>query len=141
MIEFHFRDVEVPDLDPSSVAPWLIESIEKEGVRPGAINVIFVSDEFLYEMNCSYLNHDYYTDIITFDYGDDDCVIGDLFVSVDRLRDNAETFGCEFNEELLRVIIHGILHLCGYKDKSDDEIILMRMKENEYLRAYVSRET
>ena len=96
-------------------------------------SIIFCSDEYLLEMNRTHLDHDYYTDIITFDYTDNQIVSGDLFISVDRVRENASDFNVSFQHELHRVIIHGVLHLCGYKDKSDEEEKLMRSKENNAL--------
>jgi rRNA maturation RNase YbeY len=87
------------------------------------------------------LNHDYYTDIITFDYSENDVVSGDLFISFDRVKDNANTYGISFENELKRVVYHGILHLCGYKDKTEKDVIEMREKENYYLSQFVSRET
>jgi rRNA maturation RNase YbeY len=92
-------------------------------------------------MNKQHLNHDYFTDIITFSYNTENHISGDLFVSVDRLKDNAALFGVSFNTELERVIYHGVLHLCGYDDKTDDEISVMREKEKYYLECDVSRET
>ncbi len=141
MIDFHFIDVEVPEIRPEFFVQWILESIEKEGFKAGSLNIILVSDVYLLEMNTRYLNHDFYTDIITFDYSNGEFLEGDLYISVDRVLDNAGTFSTPFLNELLRVLIHGVLHLCGYNDKSEAEQSLMRVKEEEYLRAYVSRET
>jgi len=92
-------------------------------------------------MNIEFLQHDYYTDIISFDYCEDNLIIGDLFISKDRVFENANDNNVLFSIELQRVIVHGVLHLCGYKDKLDDEVLLMRLKENYYLDKIVSRET
>ena len=94
---------------------------------------MFCSDEHLLEMNRSYLEHDYYTDIITFDYVEENVVSGDLFISIDRVRDNAKTLGQSVREELHRVMVHGLLHLLGYHDKSKEEQVEMRSKEDYYL--------
>ncbi len=97
------------------------------------INVIFCDDSFLLEMNIKYLNHDTLTDIITFDYNEGSAISGDIFISIERVRENAGIFSKSFAEELHRVIIHGVLHLCGYKDKSRKDQVVMRMKEETYL--------
>src|ERR1044071_3674818 len=99
----------------------------------GDVNVIFCSDDYLLEMNREHLDHDYYTDIITFDYSEEAVVSGDLFISVDRVSDNASGLSVSFLDELNRVCVHGLLHLCGYKDKSEAEELLMRSKEDEML--------
>ena len=100
------------------------------------MNFVFTSDEALLNTNIQFLNHNTYTDIITFDYCDKDVVHGDIIISVERVKENAAKFNVEFNEELKRVIIHGVLHLCGYKDKSTRDAELMRKKENSALRKY-----
>lgn len=112
---------------------WFKTVCEKEGKRLGDVNVIFCSDEYLLGVNLKYLGHDYYTDIITFDYCESDTVSGDLFISIDSVRDNSEHYGVTFENELDRVMIHGILHLLGYDDHSDGEIAEMRGKEDESL--------
>jgi rRNA maturation RNase YbeY len=113
----------------------------EEAKSTDEITVIFCSDEHLLEMNRQYLDHDYYTDIITFDYTDEAIVSGDLFISIDRVYDNAQGLGVERVNELKRVCVHGVLHLCGYGDKSESESQVMRDKEDYYLGKYVSRET
>ncbi len=112
---------------------WIEKSIEKEKRIPGDINIIICSDDYLYEMNINYLKHDTFTDIITFDYSEENSVSGDLFISIERVRENAKKFSGRVENELHRVIIHGILHLCGYDDKTDEEKGKMRQKENDYL--------
>ena len=112
-----------------------------EGKSLKDISVVFTDDDYLLEVNKQYLNHDYYTDVITFDYSVFPEVSGDIMISLDRVKDNAETLSVSFQEELNRVIYHGLLHLCGYKDKSASDEMLMRKKENYYLELFVSRET
>ena len=112
---------------------WITTIVENNKKEVGEISYIFCSDEQLLEINKEFLNHDYYTDIITFDYSEADIVSGDLFISIDRIKDNAKTLDVSYQEELHRVIIHGILHLLGFKDKTDEESQNMRLLENECL--------
>jgi probable rRNA maturation factor len=115
---------------------WLKNVIEQEECRLGDVNYIFCSDEQLLEINIQYLNHDFYTDIITFDYKENHLVSGDIFISIDRVKDNAIINYEEFDKELNRVMVHGILHIIGYKDKLEKDIKLMRKKENTYISLY-----
>jgi rRNA maturation RNase YbeY len=108
--------------------------LEMEGKKIGDLCLIFCSDDFLLDINKKYLGHDYYTDVITFDYTVDNSVSGDIFISVERVDENAREFGVAFEHELSRVIYHGVLHLCGYKDKAEDEERTMREKEDFYLK-------
>ena len=133
MIEIHSIDVLVPDISPELFVLGVERLILNENKELGVINVICVSDEYLLDINIKHLNHDYFTDIITFDYTNDLVVSGDLYVSVDRVADNAMLNAVSMNNEFLRVCVHGVLHLCGYKDKSDSEIVVMREKEDFYL--------
>ena len=112
---------------------WIKTIVENNKKEVGEISYIFCSDEQLLEINKEFLNHDYYTDIITFDYSETDVVSGDLFISIERIKDNAKTLKTSYQEELHRVIIHGVLHLLGYKDKTEDESENMRKLENECL--------
>jgi probable rRNA maturation factor len=112
---------------------WIIFSIKNENKQPGEINVILCPDDYLYKMNVEYLQHDTLTDIITFDYGEADVVSGDLFISLDRIKENAAKYAIKTADELHRVIIHGILHLCGYNDKNGKEKIEMTAREDSYL--------
>lgn len=112
---------------------WLRLSAESEIRRLGDINIIFCSDPYILDINLRYLGHDYFTDIITFDYCEGDKLSGDLFVSVDTVRENAVTYGTSFEEELHRVMIHGLLHLIGYDDHSEADRKVMRSKEDYYL--------
>ncbi len=117
----------------SHLDSWIKEAIANEKKKLGEINYIFCDDEYLLEKNQTYLNHDTYTDIITFDYSKENSVSGDIFISIERLKENARKFAVPFDTELRRVMIHGVLHLIGYKDKSDKEKKLMREKEEFYL--------
>ena len=132
MIQFFFENIDKITID-STLAAWLEDIILTEGKKPGDINYIFCDDEYLLQVNKEYLLHDYYTDIITFDYVKGKTISGDIFVSLPRIFDNAETLSKDFDSEFFRVLAHGILHLCGYKDKTDEEISEMRNKEDYYL--------
>jgi len=112
---------------------WLKEVVLEEKKSLGILTLVFGSDDWLLEKNIEFLNHDYYTDIITFDYTEDDVISGDLLISVDRVFDNADSNNVSRETELNRVIVHGVLHLLGYKDKSPEESELMRKKEDYYL--------
>ena len=120
-------------MNEEGVAAWLKECIEAEAKKTGEINYIFCDDHYLHEMNVKYLNHNTLTDVISFDYTLGALVSGDVFISLDRVRENALEFEESFENELHRVMVHGILHFCGYKDKSDDEKNGMRAKEDYYL--------
>ena len=133
MLDINYEDVDDLSLSDIDLTNWISKVCIIENYNLGDISLIFCSDEYLLDMNRTHLDHDYYTDIITFDYTDNQIVSGDLFISIDRVRDNASDFNVSFEHELHRVIIHGVLHLCGYKDKSDDEAKLMRSKENNAL--------
>lgn len=124
---------EVPGLDPDFFLSWLTKVVEEEGKLLGDICLVLGDDEWLKEHNIQFLNHDYYTDIITFDYSTNDLVSGDLLISIDRVVDNALVEGVTQYLELNRVVVHGVLHLCGYGDKSDEEALVMRKKEDYYL--------
>ena len=112
---------------------WLKMIAGSEMRRLGAVNIIFCSDNYILDVNMKYLQHDYFTDIITFDYCEKDVLSGDLFISIDSVRENAQFYGTEFADELNRVMVHGLLHLIGYDDHSEADIAVMRQKENYYL--------
>ncbi len=112
---------------------WLKSVAGSEGKRVGDIGIIFCSDRRILEINLKYLKHDYYTDIITFDYCEGDILSGDLFISIDSVRENSAFYGTLFEDELNRVMVHGILHLIGYDDHSESDIAVMRERENHYL--------
>ena len=132
MIQFFFEDIDKIEIE-ANLSNSLENIILSEGKKPGDINYIFCDDEYLLQVNKEYLQHDYYTDIITFDYVKGKTISGDIFVSLPRIFDNAETLSKDFDSEFFRVLAHGILHLCGYKDKTDEEISEMRNKEDYYL--------
>jgi len=132
-IQYCSEDISVPKFQKRKISGWIKETIISEEKIPGDISFIFCSDNYLLEVNKQYLNHDYFTDIITFDYVENNVVSGDIFISCDRVKENAREFNAEFLYELSRIIIHGILHLCGYKDKSKKDKLLMTQKEDFYL--------
>jgi rRNA maturation RNase YbeY len=132
MISFNY-EIDFCLNDEDKWAQWIEQSILDESCKLGEINFIFCSDAYLLELNVEYLNHDTYTDIISFDYSVGKELHGDIYISLERVKENAEVFGVTLESELGRVMIHGILHLCGYKDKSDSDKKLMRSKENVYL--------
>ena len=132
-IDFFYENVESLTIHEKSLISHLNSLIKNELKMQGNIAVIFCSDEYLLEMNKEYLEHDYYTDIITFDYVEGDVISGDLFISFDRIAENAKTFNTTLFRELYRVVFHGVLHLVGYNDKSDEDAKTMREKENYYL--------
>ena len=115
---------------------WIEEVVASENKEIGDLAYIFCDDNYLLEINQQFLNHDDLTDIISFDYTEGDTVSGDIFISIERVADNANDLGVPFDEELKRVIIHGVLHYCGYKDKSDKDAVLMRLKEDEKIKMF-----
>ena len=133
MISYYFQDTDFKFRDRRKTNEWLKLAAESEIRRMGNISIIFCSDNYVLDINQKYLQHDYFTDIITFDYCEGDRLSGDLFISVDSVRENSVEFGTEFKDELNRVIIHGLLHLVGYDDHTEKDIKLMRSKENYYL--------
>lgn len=142
MIQIINLGVKIPGFISKTTLKQNLKTLAKsEGKTLKDISVVFTDDDYLLEVNKQYLNHDYYTDVITFDYSVFPEVSGDIMISLDRVKDNAETLSVSFQEELNRVVYHGLLHLCGYKDKSAADEKLMRTKENYYLELFVSRET
>ena len=133
--------VAIDGLNELLLLEWLSDVVRNEGGVLGEITIVFMDDDELLEYNEQHLNHDYYTDIITFDYTESGVVSGDLLISIDRVQDNASNLGQSFLNELHRVCVHGVLHLLGYKDKSPEHQVEMRGKEDFYLAKYVSRET
>lgn len=117
--------------DKLKIKRWIKQVVENYGYKLGEISYVFCSDERILEVNKQYLSHDFYTDIITFDYVEKERVSGDIFISIDRVEENAKDFNVTFQQELLRVIIHGVLHLLGFEDHSQEEQQIMRQKENE----------
>ena len=135
MISFHFES-DYRILDLSEYSDWVARIIESEGFTQGDISYIFYTDEKLLELNQEYLKHDTFTDIITFDYCDGKMVSGDIFISTDRVKDNARAFEVSFENEMKRVMSHGLLHLLGYGDKTDEETVVMRAKEEEKIKMF-----
>ena len=133
MISVDYYSNEIPGLPLDSLVNTLPVLVETEGCDLGEITIIFCTDEELLELNKQHLSHDYFTDIITFNYNDGKMLSGDLFVSTDRILDNAKQLNVPFMEELHRVCYHGVLHLVGYNDKTAEECLVMRAKENFYL--------
>jgi len=131
MVDIEYIEInEIPDVNPEFLFSWYVDVVSGYKKELGDITVIFCSDEYLLEMNREHLDHDYYTDIITFDYTEGKVVSGDLFISLDRVRDNAESEKVSFRDEVHRVCVHGVLHLCGLKDKSEEDEVAMRAAEN-----------
>ena len=135
MIKFNY-ETEFELLDEQRYASWLSDVIASEQKGEGEINYIFCDDDYLHKINLEYLNHDDLTDIISFDYSVGNELHGDIYVSVERVKDNAIDFSVPFEEELNRVLVHGILHYCGYKDKGESEATMMRQKEEEKMLLY-----
>ncbi|MFM2038849.1 MAG: hypothetical protein RL432_1788 [Bacteroidota bacterium] len=134
MISFSFYSKEYDNLPLDCLEDAIPKLVLEEGKELADVALVFCSDEELLSINQKHLDHDYFTDIITFDYSNGVYISGDLFISVDRVRDNMNIDSVSFNEELHRVVFHGILHLLGYNDKSRDEISMMREKEDYYLK-------
>lgn len=132
-INFFSEDVDFSLKNERSIQSWISLCIEKEALICGDLSFIFCSDEHILTINKDYLDHDFYTDIITFDYREDEIISGDVFISIDRVTENATTLSLSFSDELHRVMIHGVLHIMGYKDKTPEEESLMRSKEDFYL--------
>ena len=132
MINFNYENEFNLD-NEEGISNWLSQVIVSEKKKEGEINYIFCDDEYLLKINLEYLNHDTLTDIISFDYTVGNEINGDIFISVERVQDNANDFEVSFEDELRRVLVHGVLHYCGYKDKSEQDEVLMRAKEDEKL--------
>lgn len=138
MIRFFNEDIGFPKIKRTVLKSWITSVISLHNAKLGQVSIIFVSDKYLLDMNNQYLSHNYHTDIITFDYSE--CVdnqlsiAGDLFISLDTVKSNSTDFGVSFEHELNRVIIHGILHLLGQNDESDEEFEEMKRKEDRYLK-------
>ena len=135
MISFNYElEFNIDNEEDYSV--WISEVISSENRLEGEINYIFCDDAYLIQLNQQYLDHDTLTDIISFDYSEGNNLHGDIFISVERVKENAKDFNVSFEEELRRVIIHGLLHYCGYKDKNEEDEVLMRQKEEEKMKMF-----
>ncbi|UOB19328.1 rRNA maturation RNase YbeY [Abyssalbus ytuae] len=135
MINFNYETV-FELINEPAFSRWISRVIISENCIEGEINYIFCDDEYLHKINLQYLNHDDLTDIISFDYSENNRISGDIFISVERVKDNAHDYNVSFEEELKRVIIHGILHYCGYKDKTEEDALVMRKKEEEKIQMF-----
>jgi rRNA maturation RNase YbeY len=128
-----FSETDFKLIHKRPIKSWLIRIAEQENKEVGDINIIFFNDEQLLKLNKQYLNHDTFTDTITFDYSEEKTLHGDIFISIERVKENAFKYNCAFEEELRRVMAHGIFHLCGYRDKNGIDFKLMKQKEEEVL--------
>ncbi|MBO7471183.1 MAG: rRNA maturation RNase YbeY [Bacteroidaceae bacterium] len=135
MITYNTINVEMPNIVEAEVSAWVKSTAATYNKVVGDINYIFVDDETMLDINRRFIGHDYYTDHIGFDYSEDDALSGDIYISLDTVKTNAEKFGATFDEELRRVIIHGLLHLCGLRDKTDEERQQMQKAEDKALKA------
>jgi rRNA maturation RNase YbeY len=135
MISFNY-ETEFKLEDELQFQSWISNAIEEENCNEGDLNYIFCDDNYLHKINVEYLNHDTLTDIISFDYSVGKELHGDIFISIERVADNAKDFEVAFEKELQRVMIHGVLHYCGYKDKTDSEKAIMRSKEEHYMHKF-----
>jgi len=133
-IFFHAEDISFTLGSENTISNWLLNLVELHNKKLGELNYIFCSDNYLLKLNQEHLKHDYFTDIITFDYCDKDLISGDLFISIDRIKENANTFRKTESNELNRVIAHGLLHLLGFTDKTADDIVEMRSMEEKALK-------
>ena len=133
MVRYYTEDIKFEYKNRLFNNRWLKMVAGSEMKSIGDVNVIFCSDNYILDINMRYLQHDYFTDIITFDYCEGNTLSGDLFISIDSVRENSSFYGSDFDEELHRVIVHGLLHLAGYDDHTDEDIKVMRSKENYYL--------
>lgn len=120
MIQYIAKDIKLPEFSKTNVNRWIKDTAARYGRKTGDIAYIFCSDERILEVNKQYLEHDYYTDIITFDYSTDTTISGDIFISVDTVKSNADLYGVDYEQEMLRILIHGILHLCGHADDTPE---------------------
>ena len=137
MISYHLEGVEKPKICTRRTTKWVKDVAAKHGKIVGEIAYIFCSDEYIIDVNRKFLNHDYYTDVITFDYSEGKKIAGDIFISLDTVRTNAEAFNQDYYNELERIIIHGILHLCGFKDKEPNDKEEMTQQEDEAIKLLI----
>ena len=135
MISFNY-ELDFKLEDEQLYSDWISKVISSENKNEGEINYVFCDDDYLVEINQQYLDHDTFTDIISFDYSIGNELHGDIFISIERVRENAVDFNVSFEEELKRVVVHGVLHYCGYKDKSEEDEKLMRQKEEEKMKMF-----
>lgn len=132
-IHFHQEDISFQIQNIKALRSWIADSIFKENKSVGQLNFIFCSDNYLLKINKKYLDHDFFTDVISFDHSEENHISGDIYISIDRVKENATEFGCSLKDELHRIIIHGLLHLLGYSDKTQELKATMKEKEDFYL--------
>jgi rRNA maturation RNase YbeY len=138
-VRFFFQKVKINLSNRTTLKTFIASIFKKEGKRLESINYIFCSDNALLKINRQFLKHDYYTDIITFDFSENSTIRGEVYISIDRIKDNARHLGVSIESELLRVVFHGSLHLCGYKDKTPKDKCEIRKKEDYYLNSYLNK--
>lgn len=136
-VSFNYADRKLTLNNKTGLKSFIPSIFKKEGKKLESINYVFCSDDYLLQINKDFLQHDYYTDIITFDLSEGEAITSEVYISVDRIKDNSLQLSTTFEQEALRVIFHGALHLCGYKDKSKKEIELMRFMEEKYIKLYI----
>ncbi len=139
-IRFNNHDKQFNLKNKRKVVSWIKEIVSGYGKATGEISIIFTSDDYILEINNQFLNHNFYTDIITFDYSTENIIEGDIFISIDTVLSNSKTFNTTFNQEILRVVIHGVLHLIGFKDKTTKEKLVMRRNEDLALITFENNE-
>ncbi|MDD4922209.1 MAG: rRNA maturation RNase YbeY [Bacteroidales bacterium] len=137
MIRYYSEDCDLPEIDQASITGWIVRVASSHGKKAGEINYIFCSDARILEVNEQYLQHSYYTDIITFDYSEQNKISGDIYIGIETVASNADMLGVSYEGEMNRVIIHGVLHLCGFKDKTPETEKIMHQKEDEALEIYI----
>lgn len=136
MIEFYNEDIDLPTINPKIIISWITNIIIRHNKEVGDVSFIFCSDNYLLQINREHLNHNYFTDIITFEYNELNIISGDIFISIDTVLENSKEYQVLFSNELNRVMIHGILHLLGFNDKTDEEQFIMTQKEDEALNIF-----
>ena len=139
-ISFDSENIDFPDIKKRETSAWIKKTADRYNKKIGDVGYLFCNDEKILETNRQYLNHDFFTDIISFDYSEGDRISGDIFISLDTVRSNSQKYNTDYQEELHRVIIHGILHLCGLDDKLEEDAIQMREAENSALKQLYNNE-
>ncbi len=133
MLKIYYKDVKFRLRKTKEIKNWIVQVIRSEGKEPGDLYFIFVADNYIKRINREFLNHDYYTDVIAFDYGEGNIISGEIYLGIETIKRNAKIFKSTIKNEIFRVMIHGVLHLIGYNDKNENEVKEMRRKENIYL--------
>ena len=133
MLKIYYKDVKFRLRKTKEIKNWIVQVIRSEGKEPGDLSFIFVADNYIKKINREFLNHDYYTDVIAFDYGEGNMINGEIYLGIETIKRNAKIFNSNLKNEILRVMIHGVLHLIGYNDKNENEVKKMRRREDVYL--------